>query len=144
MRPSFATRWTNCSVPWSETSATDPLGAAIVHGDLHAENVLVTAGGPVLVDLELAGIGPPSYDAAPMAIAVQRYGADPSSLDAFLRSWPADPRQWVGFEVCCRVYEAWVTAWAVSQREGSPAARDEAEVRMAALRGEPSRAWTLR
>lgn len=130
--------------PWSEVQTTDPLGAALVHGDLHAENVLATAEGPVLVDLELTGVGPPSYDAAPMAIAVKRYGADPSSLDAFVRSWPADPRSWAGFDVCCLVYEAWVAAWAVSQAEESPAAAEEAAIRMATLRGEPSRTWRLR
>lgn len=128
---------------WDATRSADPLGASLVHGDLHAENVLLTAAGPVLVDLELTGVGPPSYDAAPMAVAVHRYGADPSSLDAFLASWPADPREWAGFAVCCQVYETWVTAWAVSQRARSPAANDEAGVRVAALRGGPSRAWTL-
>ena len=132
------------AAPWSSAAATDPLGVALVHGDLHADNVLVGADGPVLVDLELAGVGPPSYDAAPAALSVQRYGADRGSLQSFLQSWPVDPRRWVGFEVCCRVYEAWVTAWAVSQRDGSAASEEEASIRMAAMRGERLRAWRLR
>lgn len=42
---------------WPEVIAEDPLGTAIVHGDLH-HNVVVTSLGPTLVDLEIAGGDP--------------------------------------------------------------------------------------
>src|SRR4051812_45923465 len=63
---------------WARVADTDPLGTAIVHGDLHRHNVVAGPMGPVLTDLELAGAGPPSYDVAPAVVAVNRYGADAS------------------------------------------------------------------
>lgn len=128
---------------WSAVADADPQGTAIVHGDLHRDNVVVGPLGPMLTDLELAGAGPPSYDVAPAVVAVDRYGADPATLDAFLVARGHDPRGWAGFATCVVVYELWVTAWAVGVRERSPALRAEAARRVASLRdGAPGR-WTL-
>src|SRR5699024_11069277 len=48
-------------------------GGAVLHGDLHGGNVVIGRDGPVLVDLELAGWGPPAYDAAPTLAFVRWY-----------------------------------------------------------------------
>ncbi len=129
---------------WPEVVATDPGGTALVHGDLHVDNVLVGADGPLLADLELAGVGPPSYDVAPAVVAVARYGAPASSLDAFLDAYGRDPRPWPGFATCVDVYELWVTAWAVGVREGSPDAAAEADLRVRCLRTHACEPWHLR
>lgn len=123
---------------WHETAAADPLGwAGVVHGDLHAGNAVATAGGPVLVDLELAGVGPCSYDVVPQLVARSRYGGPAADLEAFLAGYGADPRPWPGLAVLVETYELWVTAWAVAHRGRSARHRREAERRMHRWRGTP-------
>jgi len=128
---------------WPEPG-DDPLGAAVVHGDLHRANVVPGRRGPVLADLELAGWGPASADVAPQVVAVRRYGADPAGLQAFLDSYGADPRGWDGLEVLVEAYELWVTAWAVGNRSASTRAEHEAEVRLTRWRAGSSPEWSLR
>ncbi len=128
---------------WAAAADSDPAGAAIVHGDLHRDNVVVTDGGPLLTDLELAGSGPPSYDAAPAVVAVDRYGDDPSALDAFFTALGRDPRGWEGFGACVAVYELWVTAWAVGVRDRSPELAREAARRVTSLVDHDHHPWHL-
>ncbi len=128
---------------WAAAADGDPGGVTIVHGDLHRDNVVVTASGPLLTDLELAGWGPPSYDAAPAVVAVERYGAHPSALDVFLGALGRDPRTWDGFAACVAVYELWVTAWAVGVRHQSPELATEAARRVASLVDHNDQPWHL-
>jgi aminoglycoside phosphotransferase (APT) family kinase protein len=131
------------SAEWAAVADRDPAGTAIVHGDLHGDNVLLTDDGPLLTDLELAGAGPTSYDTAPAVVAVERYGADPATLDAFLAAQGHDPRSWAGFATCLAVYELWVTAWAVGVRDASTELADEAAIRVRCLRDRTCEDWTL-
>ena len=128
---------------WAAAADSDPAGVTIVHGDLHRDNVVVTASGPLLTDLELAGSGPPSYDTAPVVVAVRRYGADPSTLDPFLVALGRDPRDWDGFAACVEVYELWATAWAVGVRHQSPELATEAARRVASLVDHNDEPWHL-
>jgi thiamine kinase-like enzyme len=128
---------------WETAVADDPLGHAIVHGDLHRNNVVVTDGGPHLVDFELAGVGPCSYDLAAIAVAGRRYGDDPVAVDAAFAAYGTDPRTWDGFAVLCDVYELWVTSWAVAHRQASRGADAEARRRMSRWRTGRSAPWTL-
>jgi hypothetical protein len=130
-------------VTWPDP-ADDPLGAAIVHGDLHRSNVVAGRAGPVLADLELAGWGPASADIAPTVVAVRRYGADPAALDGFLDGYGSDPRGWPGLEILVEAYELWVTVWAVANRAASPRSEREAEARLQRWRGGDTPRWTLR
>ncbi len=129
--------------PWHRAADRDPAGRCIVHGDLHSDNVLVGPDGPLLVDLELAGVGPASFDVAPSVVAVDRYGADPESLGEFLAAYEGDPRAWDGFATCVDVYELWVTAWAVGVRGVSEAAAAEASRRVRCLRDQTCEPWRL-
>ena len=108
----------------------DPLGMAVVHGDLHRHNVLKTPTGPVLVDLEMSGVGPVCADIVPQVVAVRRYGAPRRVLDDFLAGYGLEASGWPGFEVLVQAYELWTTAWAVSNRAQSAQLEDEAEVRL--------------
>jgi aminoglycoside phosphotransferase (APT) family kinase protein len=132
------------SAAWASVADRDPSGTSVVHGDLHADNVLATAVGPLLTDLELAGAGPAAYDVAPAVVATERYGAPGSDLDRFLRARGDDPRGWPGFATCLAVYELWVTAWAVGVRDTSPQAAAEAALRVRCLRDGACEPWTLR
>lgn len=129
---------------WADAAMADPLGPAVVHGDLHAGNVVAAPGGALLTDLELAGAGPSSYDAAPAVVARSRYGGDERALDAFLDAFGADPRRWSGFATFVSVYELWVTAWAVGVRHQDPTWAQEASRRVATLRDGAAENWTLR
>jgi hypothetical protein len=131
------------SADWARIADRDPAGTAVVHGDLHQDNVLRTADGVLLTDLELAGAGPCSYDTAPAVVMVERYGADPATLDEFLAALGADPRSWSGFATCLAVYELWVTAWSVGVRDRSPELAAEAAVRVGCLRDQTCEPWRL-
>jgi aminoglycoside phosphotransferase (APT) family kinase protein len=131
------------SADWARIADRDPAGTGVVHGDLHGDNVLIGPDGPVLTDLELAGAGPASYDTAPAVVAVERYGADPATLDAFLDAQGLDPRAWAGFATCRAVYELWVTAWAVGVRDRSPELAEEAATRVSCLRDQACVPWHL-
>ena len=131
---------------WPEPD-DDPLGAALVHGDLHRSNVVPGVDGPVLADLELAGWGPASVDLVPQIVAVRRYAADPSGLADFVAGYGDDPRGWPGLEVLVEAYELWVTTWAVANRTSSDRAQREAEVRLERWRSGDSGSsapWSLR
>ena len=129
--------------PWADAAADDPLGHSIVHGDLHAENVVVGSAGPLLTDLELSGGGPPSYDAAAAAVAVGRFGRPAEDLDAFIDAYGADPRSWKGFATFVAVDELWGTAWAVGVSHLDPAWAAEASRRVASLRDGVEHRWRL-
>lgn len=128
---------------WAAIADTDPAGTVIVHGDLHGDNVLVANEGPILADLELAGVGPASFDTAPAAVAVKRYGADQSVIEQFVEAQKFDPRSWDGFATCIEAYELWVTGWAVGVRERSGELRDEAQTRVRCLRDGSCEPWKL-
>ena len=128
---------------WDELGP-DPLGRAVVHGDLHRDNVVVTPGGLVLVDLELAGVGPPTYDLATQVAAIERYGGPPRDHEAFVGAYGYDVRDWAGCEVRTRTYLLWTTAWAVAHRHLSPRHEREAALRVAWWRDPTAAApWTL-
>jgi aminoglycoside phosphotransferase (APT) family kinase protein len=117
---------------------------ALVHGDLHPANVLVTADGPVLADLELSGVGDPAYDLAPSLVAIRRYGRPPAHHERFAAAYGADVRDHPHAAVLCEVYELWVTAWSVAAAGAGPVLAEEAAIRIATWRGEPTpRPWTL-
>ena len=129
--------------PWQAIALHDPAGLAVVHGDLHAGNVVPSSRGPLLTDLELTGSGPPSYDIAPTAVAVGRYGAPADDLTRFVAAAGLDPRGWDGWPICVDVYELWVTAWAVGVRDRDPAWAQEAATRVATLRDGVAATWCL-
>lgn len=52
-------------------------GARILHLDLHAENVIMTPAGPVLIDWRNADEGPPDLDVALSALILAEVAVDP-------------------------------------------------------------------
>jgi len=57
-------------------AATDP-GTRILHLDLHPENVVMTEGGPVVIDWRNSTEGPPELDVAMTALIVAQVAVDP-------------------------------------------------------------------
>lgn len=130
--------------PFEEATAADPLGSTIVHGDLHAGNVVVGREGPMLTDLEMAGWGPASHDAAPAVMDVRRYGASEETLRRFLDAFGADPTGDRHFETHVWIQELWVTAWAVAVADRRAEWATEAERRIATLRDGADSVWRRR
>ena len=62
-------------------------GLVVIHGDLHPENVIATADGPVVIDWRNAHEGPPEYDVAMTAIIFAQVALDPTfeALSPLLR-----------------------------------------------------------
>ncbi len=125
---------------------SDALGAgAVVHGDLHVDNVLVGERGPVLLDLELAGWGPRAYDAAPTVTFTRWFDRPASDLAAFDDAYGAPLTEAASTRGLDDVWRLWSACWAVANRHRSDAAADEAEVRVTTLAtGDAPRPWRLR
>ena len=139
----WATEVTSADGRSVEESSVGPWG--IVHGDLHAGNVLLTRRGPVLADLELAGVGPVAYDLAAPVVAVLRYGAPASTLAAYQRSYRAPLPAAARHGVLRDAYELWLTTWALANRHLDGAHALEADRRLNRWR-HPRRTadWSLR
>lgn len=125
---------------------SDALGAgALVHGDLHVDNVLVGERGPVLLDLELAGWGPRAYDAAPTVTFTRWFDRPGSDLAEFDDAYGAPLTEAASTRGLDEVWRLWSACWAVANRHRSDAAAEEAEVRVTTLAtGEAPRPWRLR
>ncbi len=128
---------------WREGARDDPLGRVVVHGDPHADNAIVSDLGLILLDLEDAGVGPASWDFAPLAVGVKRYGSPSEAFHQFVAGYGAEPGTWPGHPLMCDVYELLVTSWAVRCSVDSPRMAREAAVRVSGvLEGDPT-LWTL-
>lgn len=128
---------------WQSVIRDDPLGLVVVHGDVHQDNAFVTERGVVLLDLEDAGVGPASWDFAPLAVGVERYGVPRADYRAFAAGYGAEPGAWEGHALMCRVYELMVATWAMRCSGDSPRMAEEASVRVATLLGGGRGRWTL-
>ncbi|HEX7132454.1 MAG TPA: aminoglycoside phosphotransferase family protein [Iamia sp.] len=120
-------------------------GGAVLHGDLHAGNVVIGRDGPVLVDLELAGWGPLAYDAAPTVAFVRWYGYPAGELDAFDEAYGAPLTGPARERSLDEVWALWSTCWCVANRHRSAELEEEAKVRLATVEtGEAPVPWQLR
>jgi len=132
---------------WRAQASVDRFGEALVHGDLHRDNVIMTAAGPVLIDLELSGVGPASWDLTPIYSAIRRYGTHPSKLLSFMDGYGAAPPDAAEMSLSCDIYELFAAVWAARCRHQSPRMAREADIRFAAVigGGPPERGprWSL-
>jgi aminoglycoside phosphotransferase (APT) family kinase protein len=128
---------------WGHAVRPDALGTAIVHGDPHIDNAIVTDDGLVLIDLEDAGIGPAGWDFAPLTLGVKRYGVPPEEVDHFARGYGATPAASPGDQLMCDVYEMLVTAWAIRCGTESATMSAEADVRVGGLLDDDPTLWTM-
>jgi aminoglycoside phosphotransferase (APT) family kinase protein len=128
---------------WREETRDDPLGKVVVHGDPHLGNAMVSETGLVLVDLEDSGVGPASWDFAPLSVGVERFGLPSEDFRRFVAGYGTEPGNWPGHSLMCRVYELAVTSWAVRCSVDSPALAKEAAVRVSGVLDGDRSLWTL-
>ena len=97
----------------------DSRGATLVHGDLRADNVLMTDGGAVLVDWAFAGCGAPWLDLAALVPQLILAGHTPSDAEQWLARLPdwqdAPPLAVTSYAVACAGY------WTRSSQLPAPA-----------------------
>lgn len=121
---------------WEQQALGGPL--VICHGDVHPNNVVMTADGPALLDWDLLCIGPPAWDHAALMTQTERWGEPPGLYEAFAAGYGASLR---GEPVADALAELrLVAATLLRVRAGwtDPAAAAEAVERLRFWRGEPA------
>ena len=116
------------------------LGVGLVHGD--PLNVIVTAEGPLLIDFDLAGIGPVAWDLVSVAMRAHRFGGETAAFDDFVDTYGADVHRHGSAAVLLRsIRELLDCSFALSLVGSDPAAPGELDIRMRAwlARGDRSR-----
>ena len=127
---------------WAER-LPDASGEAVIHGDLNLDNVVITADGPVLLDLECTGIGPVSWDLVAPWVSVRRYGGPLEWYERFASAYGADVRQSASCQLFCDVYETCLAVWCLAHADLSAEMSAEAEIRLRTLLDGSTAKWSL-
>lgn len=119
-------------------------GAAVVcHGDLHPGNVVMTSGGPVLLDWDLMAHAPALWDHVPLLAQLGPWGGDPEWYRCFAEGAGVDHS---ASDVAMRLAETRnlaATLMRIRSALVDVGARREVAVRLAYWRGEPAAPrWT--
>ena len=113
-----------------------------IHGDAHPRNLLTDNGQVVLLDFEVASIGPREWDLLPTAIATERYGLEEAQYRQFADTYGFDVRTWPGYPVLREIREVTRTTWIMQNVGESSAAAAEFALRVSSLRERDfGRAW---
>lgn len=117
--------------------------SVFTHGDLHPGNLLWAHDGPHLIDWELTGHGPASWDLVPMVNQQRLFRRDNADVTAFLTGYGSDPRGTPLFEQRCRAHAALLTLGAIAraQAHNSDQLHDEAQRRINYWNGQNT-TWT--
>lgn len=112
-------------------------GATVVcHGDVHPGNVLMTASGPLLLDWDLLCAAPAGWDHAPLMRVTDRWGGPAGVYESFAEGYG---HSFVGdddVEGFAELRLVAATLLRLRAARHDPAARPEAERRLAYWRGE--------
>ncbi|MFD7161170.1 phosphotransferase family protein [Kribbella sp. NPDC059898] len=107
-----------------------------IHGDAWAGNVVVTADGPVLLDLERFSLGPPEWDLVSTAVRLSTFGTmTAKDYESFAAAYGHDVLKWDGFDVLRDIRELRITCYAAQRASEEQSVRAEAALRVACLRG---------
>jgi aminoglycoside phosphotransferase (APT) family kinase protein len=120
-----------------------PLPAGPVHGDAHVENLMITSGGPVIIDFERFAWGHPEWDLSVTATEYQTAGWWTGDEYArFAAAYGFDVTSWDGYPVLRAAHELKMTSWLAQNVAESRDVADEVAARIGTLRGEvPSGGW---
>ncbi|WP_328532432.1 aminoglycoside phosphotransferase family protein [Nocardia cyriacigeorgica] len=131
-------RWRNvpAGLPW-----------CVVHGDAWGGNVVAADNGEVyLLDLERTSLGPPEWDTVHTAIKHHTFGSiTDTDYRAFCDAYGHDVTVWAGYELLRDLREFRMTCMAAQSATENPTHREQADHRIACLRGKcgprPWRGW---
>lgn len=120
---------------WEAAARTGSL--VVCHGDVHPGNVVMTDGGPVLLDWDLTCIAPPAWDHALLMTWAERWGGEPGVYEAFAagygRSLHGDPLA----ESLATLRLVAATLMRVRAGHTDPSAAAEGDQRLRYWRGDP-------
>jgi Ser/Thr protein kinase RdoA (MazF antagonist) len=113
------------------------LPKSVIHGDAWAGNVVVTdEGDAIFLDLERCSVGPPEWDLVSTAVRYSTFGTmSVAEYGEFAEAYGHDVMDWLGFETLRNIRELRVTCYAAQRASEDEKFRDEAELRVACLRG---------
>lgn len=112
--------------------------AVVCHGDLHPDNVVQTDDGPAVVDWDLLCRAPRGWDHGPLMTWAERWGGRPGEYDAFAAGYGWSARGDPFAEAVAELRLVAATLLRVRAGRTDPAARAEAERRLAVWRGDPA------
>ncbi|GAA1818393.1 aminoglycoside phosphotransferase family protein [Planosporangium flavigriseum] len=126
---------------YAELPAGLPRGA--VHGDAWGGNIVATAGGPVVLDLERFAYGPPEWDLVSIAVDHFTFGSlSDAEWAEFCHRYGYDVTDWAGYTVLRDARELRKVTFAAQMAAQYPHLRKQAQYRLACIRGERgSRPW---
>jgi Ser/Thr protein kinase RdoA (MazF antagonist) len=112
-------------------------GARVVcHGDVHPGNVMMTAGGPVLIDWDLMCAAPPGWDHAMLLTLAERWGGEVSAYPAFAAGYGESLADDATTRRFAELRNVAATLMRVRAGRTDPPARAEAERRLRYWRGD--------
>ncbi|WP_433207494.1 phosphotransferase family protein [Nocardia sp. CA-107356] len=117
----------------------------VIHGDAWVGNVAATDDGQVvLLDLERTSIGPPEWDLVHTAIKWRSFGwITEEQYAEFCGVYGYDVTKWAGFELLRDIRELRMTTMAMQAASNKLALREQAEHRLACIRGDyGARPWS--
>ncbi|MFF9547975.1 phosphotransferase enzyme family protein [Streptomyces albidoflavus] len=119
---------------WAELPEGMPHRA--IHGDAWPGNLVATARGPLVMDLERFALGPPEWDLLSVAIRTTTTGVSTEAEYAeYVTAYGWDVREWEGYETIARARELRMVTYAAQHAARDPAWAEEAQHRVDCVRG---------
>jgi aminoglycoside phosphotransferase (APT) family kinase protein len=113
------------------------LSPGAVHGDAWGGNIVATAAGPVVLDLERFAYGPPEWDLTSVAVDHFTFGSTSAQQWAqFCKRYDHDVTEWAGYSILRDARELRKVTFAAQMAGQRPGLREQAEYRLACIRGE--------
>ncbi|MGW4902099.1 phosphotransferase enzyme family protein [Streptomyces albidoflavus] len=127
---------------WAERPAGLPDRA--VHGDAWPGNIVRTADGVLMMDLERFSVGPPEWDLVSTAVRAKTTGAvSAREYDRFCAVYGHDVTAWEGYPVLARARELRMVTYAAQHAARNAGWRSQAQYRIDCLRGRSGpRPWS--
>ena len=108
----------------------------VCHGDVHPGNVMMTAGGPVLIDWDLMCVAPAGWDHAMLLTLAERWGGEVGAYLAFAAGYGESLADDATTRRFAELRNVAATLMRVRAGRTDPAARAEAERRLRYWRGD--------
>jgi hypothetical protein len=109
----------------------------VCHGDVHPGNVVMTVGGPVLIDWDLMCTAPAGWDHAMLLTLTERWGGEASAYPAFADGYGESLADDVTTRRFAELRNVAATLMRIRAGRSDPDARSEGERRLRYWRGEP-------
>ncbi|MFE5117738.1 aminoglycoside phosphotransferase family protein [Streptomyces sp. NPDC056669] len=107
-----------------------------VHGDAWPGNLVRTATGRLLMDLERFSVGPPEWDLVSTAVGRMTTGAvTAEEYDEFCEAYGADVTEWDGYQTLASIRELRLVTYALQHAASNPEWIGQAQYRIDCLRG---------